>query len=89
MSALRGLSDVNLPTAISFASYWLIAMPTCYVLGFKSGLGARGIWWGLATGLAVAAMALTRRFLIKTRPESVPAILATSEAVPVGSHAAL
>ncbi len=33
MGALRGLSDVKIPTLISFVSYWVVALPLCYGLG--------------------------------------------------------
>ena len=66
MSALRGLSDVRVPTAISFVSYWLVALPVCYFLGVAHRSSAVGVWWGLALGLAFAATALTARFMAKT-----------------------
>ena len=66
MGALRGLSDVKIPTAISFASYWIVAVPICYYLGIVRGPSAVGVWWGLACGLAFAATALTARFIAKT-----------------------
>ena len=68
MGALRGLTDVRVPTAIAFVSYWLIALPTCYAVGIAARRGAVGIWWGLALGLAVSAAGLTWRLLAKTRP---------------------
>ena len=68
MSALRGLSDVRMPTAIAFVAYWLVALPTCYFFGSAHRGGAQGVWWGLALGLAVAATLLTLRFLVRTRP---------------------
>ncbi len=71
MSALRGLSDVRVPTVISFVSYWIVALPTCYFLGVVSRSNAVGVWWGLAMGLAFAATALTTRFLVKTAAGSL------------------
>ena len=68
MSALRGLSDVRVPTGIVFFAYWLVALPTCYFVGSASRAGARGVWWGLALGLAVGATLLASRFLARTRP---------------------
>ena len=68
MGALRGLADVRVPTGIAFVSYWLVALPMGYVLGFARGAGAPGVWWGLALGLASAAGALAWRFLARTRP---------------------
>ena len=42
--------------------YWVIGFPTGYVLAFHFGLGARGLWWGLAAGLASVALLMTLRF---------------------------
>lgn len=66
--ALRGLSDVRVPTAIAFFAYWAVALPVCYLAGFGWHHGPLGVWWGLATGLTVAAVTLVWRFHIKTRP---------------------
>ena len=67
MAALRGLSDVRVPTLIAFASYWVVALPLCYLLGFRAGYGPTGIWWGLAAGLGCAAVLLIWRLAKKTR----------------------
>jgi MATE family multidrug resistance protein len=69
-SALRGMSDVKIPAALTFASYWIVAVPVGYVLGFRAGLGAVGIWWGLALGLAVASVVLGYRFVRLARAPS-------------------
>lgn len=66
MGALRGLSDVKIPTGISFVSYWVVALPLCYFLGISRHSSAVGVWWGLAFGLAFAAMLLVTRFVRKT-----------------------
>ncbi len=42
--------------------YWVIGFPTGYTLAFHAGLGARGLWWGLAAGLASVALLMTLRF---------------------------
>jgi MATE family multidrug resistance protein len=62
-SALRALTDVKVPAAITFVAYWLIALPVGYLLGIGLGYGAAGIWSGLAAGLAAAAVMLGLRFL--------------------------
>jgi len=67
MAALRGLSDVRVPTLIAFCAYWVVGLPLCYLLGFKLGLGPAGIWWGLAAALACAAALLVWRLALKTR----------------------
>jgi MATE family multidrug resistance protein len=66
-AALRGLTDVRLPAAITFLAYWLIALPLGYVLGIRARFGPAGIWSGLAVGLAFAAVLLGARFLRMTR----------------------
>ena len=63
--ALRGMADVKIPTVITFTAYWIIALPTGYFLGVR-GIGPLGVWFGLAAGLAFAAVLLARRFYVKT-----------------------
>jgi multidrug resistance protein, MATE family len=62
MCALRGMSDVRVPAVVAIISYWLVALPIGGALAFFVGLGARGIWIGLAAGLATAALILIWRF---------------------------
>ena len=63
ISALRGFKDVNLPTAMTLLSYWGGGIPLGAWLAFSLGLGATGIWIGLAFGLALAAVILTIRLV--------------------------
>lgn len=65
--ALRGLADVKIPAIITFAAYWLIALPGGYFLGVRGPLGPLGIWGALAAGLAFAAVFLALRFTRLTR----------------------
>ncbi len=67
LGALRGMSDMNLPTIITLAAYWPLALPMSYLLGFVLGWGAVGVWLGYTIGLCVAAMALPWRFWALTR----------------------
>lgn len=53
---LRGLGDVKIIASAAFVSYWIIGCPTALVLAFPCGLGGVGVWIGLATGLASAAI---------------------------------
>ena len=62
LGCLRGLSDVNVPTIITLFSYWVVALPLSYVLGFPLGMDAVGVWIGLLAGLTMAAVLLTWRF---------------------------
>lgn len=66
IGALRGLKDVRVPAWIAFSAYWLAALPIGWLLGFPLGLGATGVWIGLAIGLAAAAAGLTVRFWKKS-----------------------
>ena len=65
--ALRGLKDTAVPMAIVAVGYWAIAFPLALYLGFELDLRGEGLWWALATGLAVAAVTLTARFLFRMR----------------------
>jgi MATE family multidrug resistance protein len=65
--ALRGLTDVKVPTAITFTAYWVVALPGAYVLAFRTPLGPLGVWTALAAGLACAAVLLGWRFHRLTR----------------------
>jgi MATE family multidrug resistance protein len=66
-AALRGLTDVKVPAAITFVGYWVIALPLAYLLGVRGRFGATGIWTGLAAGIAFAAIVLGLRFVRLTR----------------------
>ncbi|MCX6954280.1 MAG: MATE family efflux transporter [Verrucomicrobia bacterium] len=66
-ACLRGISDVKVPTLITFAAYWVVALPLGYLLGVRGPMGAVGMWIGIASGLALAAMLLTGRFARLTR----------------------
>ncbi len=62
LGVLRGIKDVSIPTWITFISYWLIGLPSCYVLAFVFGLGVQGVWYGLTIALTSAAVFLFLRF---------------------------
>ena len=61
-SSLLGLKDINIPTVFSGISYYVICLPSAYLLGFTFGLGPDGVWIGLLLGLAVAALLFNVRF---------------------------
>lgn len=62
LSLLRGVQDTTVPMWLAVVSYWLVGMPTSYLLGFVFDWGAVGIWFGLTTGLGAAAVTLNLRF---------------------------
>lgn len=60
---LRGLSDTRVPMQIAIFAYWIVGVPTAYILSQYTSLAANGVWTGLAIGLAVAGVLATRRYL--------------------------
>jgi MATE family multidrug resistance protein len=64
---LRGLTDVKIPTAITFIAYWLVGLPVGYLLGFTLELGVQGVWYGLLFGLTTSGILLTLRFNAKSK----------------------
>jgi len=64
--ALRGLKDTKIPMYVNLVAYWLIGIPTAYLLGFTFEYGAPGFWIGLIAGLTVAGVLHNTRFFIKT-----------------------
>ncbi len=60
--ALRGMNDTRVPLLFAAISYWGIGFTTAYGLGFRTELGAVGVWIGLAIGTAVYAVLLILRF---------------------------
>jgi len=64
---LRGLTDVKIPTAITFIAYWIVGLPVGYLLGFNFGMGVQGVWIGLLLGLTTSAILLTLRFNVRSK----------------------
>jgi MATE family multidrug resistance protein len=62
LGLLRGIQDTAVPMMIAAVSYWVIGIPTGYLMAFTLGWGPQGLWLGLVVGLAFAAVALTSRF---------------------------
>ena len=62
--ALRGLKDTRVPMFLAMLSYWGVGMPLGAGLGLGLGWGPRGMWIGLITGLAVAAVLMAWRFYV-------------------------
>jgi MATE family multidrug resistance protein len=60
--ALRGMNDTRVPLLFAAVSYWMIGFPLASVLGFRTPLGAVGVWVGLSVGTVVYATLLILRF---------------------------
>jgi len=56
--ALRGLGNTHTPMLVNLVGHWLMGLPVAYVLCFQRGLGAQGLWMGLAFGLIVTGVVL-------------------------------
>ncbi|MCX4027161.1 MATE family efflux transporter [Endozoicomonas sp. SM1973] len=66
-SALRGLKEAKRPMLLAISSYWLVGLPVALLLGFYWQWQGTGVWWGLAAGLAAAAISLIWLFEKATR----------------------
>ncbi|KAA6432785.1 MATE family efflux transporter [Dyadobacter flavalbus] len=64
---LRGIKDVKTPTVLIGIAYWVIGIPVGYVLAFRFGMGASGMWLGLILGLTMASIFLLTRFFKMTK----------------------
>jgi MATE family multidrug resistance protein len=60
--SLRGLKDTRVPLLFAAVSYWLVGFTLSYILAFRTGLDAVGVWIGLSIGTAVYAALLVLRF---------------------------
>lgn len=68
--ALRGMKDAIVPLWLAALGYWVLGAGGGWLLAFPMGLGAEGLWWGLAIGLTVTGSLLAARFILLTaRPE--------------------
>lgn len=56
--ALRGYKDVNMTLIIALVSYWLIGLPSGWILANYTNLEAFGYWVGITIGLSSGAVAL-------------------------------
>jgi MATE family multidrug resistance protein len=80
LGALRGMSDVRIPTIVTLVAYWIIGLPLGYVFAFVLGMNEVGIWYGLLIGLTVTGILLLFRFhklslrLLKEKESKIPTI---------------
>ena len=55
---LRGMGQTRPAAIFNLLGYYGLALPLAWWLAFRLELGLRGIWWGLALGLATVAVML-------------------------------
>jgi multidrug resistance protein, MATE family len=60
--SLRGMNDTRIPLLFATISYWLIGFTLACGLGFRTPLGAVGVWIGLSCGTVVYATLVLLRF---------------------------
>jgi MATE family multidrug resistance protein len=65
LGLLRGIKDTKVPMWLAAISYWVIGIPSGYLLAFPLGYGAVGLWLGLVIGLTFAAVLLMTRFWMR------------------------
>lgn len=76
--ALRGYQDTRMPMLLTMIAYWLIGLPSGYILGLTDFLGPAqgpaGFWKGLIIGLTAAALFLSVRLAVvgKRRKRAFP-----------------
>jgi MATE family multidrug resistance protein len=76
MGCIRGLKDAKTTFLVGLGCYWLIGAPAAWWMAFHVHWGPTGVWWGLALGLAFAAVSLTLAFewkmkrMIRQEPSS-------------------
>ncbi|WP_099157396.1 MATE family efflux transporter [Virgibacillus ndiopensis] len=65
--ALRGYKDVNITLIMALVSYWVIGLPTGWLLANYTALEPFGYWVGIIVGLSCGAIALLYRLLYLQR----------------------
>lgn len=65
IGALRGIGDTRTPFIMNLIGFWAIGLPVSLMLGFRTALGARGLWWGLVVGLVIVGLGLLARLRVR------------------------
>jgi MATE family multidrug resistance protein len=84
---LRGTADTHTPMLVNLLGYWLIGLPISAALGFGTGLGPRGLWWGLTVGLILVALVLVWRVRWRLRG-AVARVVIDHDTAPIAPDAA-
>ena len=62
---LRGIGDTRAPVVVNLLGFWMLGVPLSLYLGFRTPLGATGLWWGLVAGLVAVAVFLLLRVRVR------------------------
>jgi len=81
-SILRGLQDTRVPMFFAAFGYWVVGIGVGAWLAFETPLRGRGIWIGLALGLAIVAVLMLWRWSRREALGLVPAQSSTQTGVP-------
>jgi MATE family multidrug resistance protein len=65
--ALRGGSDVRVPTLLYLVAFWGVQLPAAYLAAIVFGLGVAGLVLGILVGCAAATLLLGGRLLLLLR----------------------
>ncbi|REK74946.1 MATE family efflux transporter [Paenibacillus paeoniae] len=63
LGVLRGYKDVQKPFLIAFVSYWIVGLPSGYLLAVYTDMNAYGFWAGIIIGLTFAAVGFLLRLM--------------------------
>ncbi len=64
LGILRGFGDITVPAYLVIISWWGVAIPLEWLLGFYFKIGTLGVWGGLACGVACCALLLSLRLRV-------------------------
>lgn len=56
---MRGCGRQKVGAAVNLVTYWVIGLPAACLLAFPGGLGALGLWAGLACTASVQALLMS------------------------------
>jgi MATE family multidrug resistance protein len=65
--ALRGLGDTRTPMICHLLGYWAVGLPLGYMLCFRAGWGAFGMWIGLCAGVILIGSVLLGLWALRVR----------------------
>lgn len=79
LGVLRGVGDTRVPMVLNLLGFWVAGLPVGVVLAFRAEMGPRGLWWGLALGLAIVAVLLLLRIRRRLAGELVRLVVEDDE----------